>query len=487
MSTESKLDELLTLGGVSIPAGSSVEITGADPVVDSPFRLGEAAAVTLAAQGAAIATLWQQRGGRPQRVTIDVAEAGASLTSVLYLRERGYAVPFPESDYPTTDFYKTKDGRSILTHGGYPLLRDRILNLLRVGNDRSQISKAIAEWDSEELEAAVASLGGCAVIARTREEWLEHPQGRALNKAPLVDIKRIGASPVEAPTPGPRPLSGLRVLDVTHVLAGPTASRVLAEQGADVLRISCPTRPVFTGFIMDTGHGKLSTMLDLTTPKDADRFRALLSETDVLLYSYRPGGLDRLGFTEEEILQIRPGIIFASVSCYGEMGEWHYRPGWEQLAQTATGMSMTQGSGGNPALSTVYPNDYVTGYVTAYGILSAVLKRASQGGSYRVKSSLCRTAMWLQSFPPPPAVPIPSKDERDKVAKAMIRKRDTAFGPLTFMGPVPHYSETAAAWDRPTTPLAYDPVAWPAGPRFSGAAPETEEEEQLYTHEMVQV
>ena len=512
MSSRAALEQLLTLCGVEEPPGSKVTIRGEDPVVPSPYRLGEAAAAALGAQGAAIAELWAQRSGHAQQVTVDVAEAALSLKSVNYLLQRGYPVPFPDPAYPTIGFYPTLDNRRIMLHGGYPGLRDKLLELLGCANTAKAIGAAVAQRDAQELEDTIAKAGACGTIARTAKEWSEHPQGIALAKTPLIDITPLGGpSPAEPPGPGARPLSGLRVLDLTHVLAGPTASRVLAEQGADVLRISAPGRPVIQGFIMDTGHGKLSTLLKLMpdvntdespsgraraardmalVEEDRKRFRDLLSEADVLLYSYRPGGLERMGFSDAELARIRPGLIYASVSCYGEVGDWHERPGWEQLAQTCTGMALTQGEAlgkTEPELSVVFPNDYVTGYLTAYGILAAVLKRGRRGGGYRVRTSLCRTAMWLQTFQPVPKTPLPSDDALDRIARRLIQKGQTAWGPLSYMGPVTRFSATSARWERPTTPLAHDPVLWPAGPRFSDHSPETADEAALYAREITQM
>ena len=488
MTARKALEDLLKLGGLDPSAASKVTIRGHDPIVAGPYRLGEAAAVALGAQGAAIEALWAERSGQNQQVAVDVAEAALSLKSVAHLLQRSYPVPFPDPVYPTVDFYKTRDRRTIMLHGGYPALRDKLLKLLGCANDAEAIRTAVAGWDSRNLEDAIAVNGACGTIARSREDWLALPQGQALAATPLIDIQPLGGpSPAEPPGPGTRPLEGLRVLDLTHVLAGPTASRVLAEQGAEVLRISAPARPVLTGFIMDTGHGKLSTLLDLKAPADKERFQALLSEADVLLYSYRPGGLDHLGFTEAEIARIRPGIIYATVSCYGETGPWQDRPGWEQLAQTCTGMAVAQGSADKPELSVVYPNDYVTGYLTAYAILAAVLKRSERGGGYRVRTSLCKTAMWLQEFVPVPKTPLPTPETLARVIKRMTLRRETAWGPLSFMGPVTRFSATPPRWERPTTPLAHDPVLWPAGPRFSDNAPETADEAALYAREIVQI
>ncbi|MGQ9370162.1 CoA transferase [Azospirillum sp. ST 5-10] len=460
-----KLDEILGDEGAVQRSAPSVEITGHDPIYPTPFRVGEAGAVALAGYAMGINEIWRQRSGRGQTAVIDVAAAAVSLKSVAHLLQQGYPVPFPDPAYPLTDFHRCRDGRSIFLHAGYPKLRDGLLKLLGCPNDRAAIDAAVATWDSGELEDAAAAAGLCAGIARSAAEWEAHPQGRLLAAEPVVRIDRIGDGAPQPFAAAARPLAGVRVLDLTHVLAGPTATRTLAEQGATVLRVRAPQNPTIPSFVMDTGHGKLSTVLDLTQAGAARRIEELIGEADVLVQSYRPGALDALGFSPAAVAARRPGIVYVSVSCYGDEGPWGQRRGWEQLAQSVTGMAVVQGSPDAPALSPVYPNDYVTGYLAAYGVTAALLRRAETGGSHHVRVSLCRTAMWLQSFGTVPADRIPAEPQVPPgLLPRLMLARQTPYGRLDFLGPVSSYSETVPSWERPTVPLAADPPVWPRFP-----------------------
>ena len=455
----SALNELLKLGEVNLPSGGKIDIEGHDPVYPTPFKLGKAAATALAAQGVAISAIWQQRSGRAQTIKVDKAAAAISLKSVAHLRQQGCPVSYPDPAYPLTDFFRCKDGRFIFLHAGYPKLRDGLLKLLNCPNDKDAITQKVAGWDSATLEDAVAEAKLCGGIARTHDEWLAHPQGKLLADMPVVEIKKIGDSAPFPFAPAARPLSDIKILDLTHVLAGPTCGRTLAEQGATVLRIWSPQQPLIPSFIMDTGHGKLSTLLDLTKKWDADCLRGLIGEADIFAESYRPGAITKLGFSPENIAAIRPGIIYLSLSCYGEDGPWGTRAGWEQLAQSVTGMGLAQGNSDVPVLSPVYPNDYISGYLAAYGITAALLKRAKEGGSYHVKISLCRTAMWLQSLGKISAQNVPPISS--ELLSRFRQTRQTPYGTLRFLGPITEFSETQAYWERPSVPLAFNSPVWP--------------------------
>ena len=463
MSLSSALNQLLGLSQELDSSRHPVEFIGQDPIFPSTFRLGEAASVALAAQSVAICEVWRQRTGREQSVSINVAAAALSLESVLLLRQRGYPVPYPDVVYPLTCFHPCRDGRSIFLHAGYPLLRNGLLDLLDCPNKLDAINAAVLQWNSFELEEAAAKRGLCAAVARSPEEWRAHPQGALLAAQPVVSIERIGDSAPEPFAPGARPLSGVRVLDLTHVLAGPTATRTLAEQGATVLRVNSPSRPPIPGFVIDTGHGKLSTLLDLSSQDDADCLRGLIGRADVFAQSYRSGAMGGLGFSASDVAALRPGIIYLSLSCYGDEGPWGQRRGWEQLAQSATGMAVTEGSLDQPQASPVFPNDYIAGYLGAFGVTEALLRRAREGGSYHVKVSLSRIAMWLQSFPRFSPAPTDFKMPPG-VAESMAIERDTAYGRLRYLGPVPRFSETQAYWNLPTAPMAAHEASWPACP-----------------------
>lgn len=442
------------------PTIEDVVVSGTDPWVDSVFRVGECAAAALGAQAAAVAEIWRRRSGLRQGVRIDALAGAMSTFSVGYQSQHGYEIPQNEPSYPLVGLYPTRDNRWFFPHGAFPKLRNGLLDLLNCTMDPASIAAAIKGWDAQALEDAVAARGLCGAMVRSYDEWLAHPQGQSLAAAPLVEITRIGESAPEPFGPAPHPLAGIRALDLTHVIAGPTCGKTLAEQGATVMHVTFPGHPGLPPFDVDTTHGKLAALCDLSRPEDATRMRGLIRKADVFAESYRPDAIAKLGFGAKEVAALRPGIIYLSLDCYGWDGPWAGRPGWEQLAQVATGMCVAQGSAAQPALQPTYPNDYVTGFLAALGILTALLRRADEGGSYHVRVSLCRTAMWMQqqgTVPhqvPPPVIP----------PESVASYRMTApspFGRLSYLGPVLDYERTPSRWERMTEPLGASPAEWP--------------------------
>ena len=469
------LRSLLEMVGAAPELAGNVTISGADPVIDTPFRLGETAAAVLGALGALTAEIWRLRSGEQQRISIEVPAAMLALQSVMLQKQWGYPIALTEPAYPTVAMYPTRDGRFIMLNGGYPLLRDGLLELLRTADSATAVGRAVAEWEAEDLEEAIADHGLCGVVVRSATEWRAHAQGAAIAKLPAVEITRIGDAPAVSFPPVQsererRPLAGIRVLDLTHVIAGPTAAKSLAEQGATVLHIYSPSRPQLPPFDMDTGHGKRTAFLDLAGQATGARDRAVLSRlvetADVFSESYRPRALAGLGFSPEILARLRPGIIVVSTDCYGWAGPWRYRPGFEQLAQCVSGMAVGQGSADNPALvPMVYPNDYITGFLAALGTVAALLRRARDGGSWQVRVSLCRTAMLIQEQgevdpkrrPPPPI--------GDDYRAQYMAECDSPIGRLSYLGPVVKMSATPGRWDLPPAPLGAHPPRWPEGGR----------------------
>ena len=361
------------------------------------------------------------------------------------------------------------NNRFIMINGGYPKLRDGLLDLLNSADSAEAVRAAVAKWDAADLEDAAAGRGLCAVQVRTPQEWSDHPQGKALAGTPVVEIIKVADGPglpfpplssVYPPT-GLRPLSGLRVLDLTHVIAGPTCAKTLAEQGATVLHVYSPDRPQLPPFDMDTGHGKLSAFLDLKQDGDWKVLRELVRTADVFSQSYRPGAMAKFGFSAEELAQLRPGIVAVSCNCYGFHGPWHVRPGFEQLAQAATGIATVNGTPEAPRLAlSFYPNDYITGFLAAFGTLAALIRRSEEGGSYHVRVSLCRTGMLLLGQGLNPGGVSCAQVPGPIVARYM-QEASSAIGRLHFLGPVLRYSETPSRWDLPPAPLGAHPPRWP--------------------------
>jgi crotonobetainyl-CoA:carnitine CoA-transferase CaiB-like acyl-CoA transferase len=464
-----EVERAVALAGLELPADADYEVVGAEPVLRSPHRLATGASVARLLSGLAAADLWRLRTGRVQHVGVDVRHAAASLLSFQYARPDGE----PEQSLEAlarrtgdmarrrlTRIVAARDGRYVQLHGSF---HDGAQILAELGLDADAsvetVDAAVARRDAAELEAAFVARGVCGGMVRTRDEWAAHSQGRAIAELPVVTITRIGEAPAEQLPTGDRPASGVRVLDLTRVLAGPTCAKTIAEHGADVLHVSTPLLEPGGPFEMETGIGKRQAALDLDDPAQAETLRALVADADVFVQGYRLGALDRRGFSPRQLASVRPGIVYVSENCYGHVGPWAQRPGWEQLAQAATGMSHREGiaGGGAPRLAPAAVNDYTTGFLAAYGALVALARRATEGGSWLVQASLCQTAMWYQRL----------GDDNDM---ASARLGDVTaftcvmdgpdFGAIRYLTPALRMSETPPRWDLPPRKVGTHRPEW---------------------------
>jgi hypothetical protein len=315
-----------------------------------------------------------------------------------------------------------------------------------------------------DLGAAVIAAGACGAMARTRDEWAAHEQGRALAQLPLFSITKTGDSPPEPAGSGDtRPLAGLQVLDVTRVLAGPTCARTLAEHGARVLRVGTSAVPDNPQMMRDTGHGKRSCDLDLTSADGAAALRRLVAGADVFSQGYRPGALDALGFSPAELARLRPGIITVSLSAYGPAGPWRGRRGFDSVVQSASGIAWElAGTDGVPRSLPANPLDYTTGYLAAFLVLVALGLRERDGGSYHIDLSLAQTGRYLTGLSRADAALAAAREPdlpRARLDELMITRR-TPFGSLRYFAPVAHMPGTPPRWDLPTVPLDSDRPDW---------------------------
>jgi crotonobetainyl-CoA:carnitine CoA-transferase CaiB-like acyl-CoA transferase len=340
--TNDALHTLLPIAGWPEEHARAVEITGGtDPILPTPFRIGETSAAALAAIGLAVSDLWELRTGRRQEVTVDTRQATASLRSGRYMQMDG--APVSTERNTVMGVYPAKHGRWSYLHCNFPNHRAAALSVLGVPEDREAVRQAVANWDALELEEAIIAANGAGGMVRTMDEWAQHPQAAAIASLPLMEIVKIGDSPPEKLPAGDRPLSGVRVLDLTRVLAGPTCARTLAEHGADVLKITGAHLPNIGYQEYDTGHGKLSAHLDLREPKDLETLRGLVRESDVFSQGYRPGTLGNRGLSPEALAQLRPGIVFVSLCAFSHVGPWASRRGFDTVVQTVSGITSRQG------------------------------------------------------------------------------------------------------------------------------------------------
>jgi crotonobetainyl-CoA:carnitine CoA-transferase CaiB-like acyl-CoA transferase len=462
------LRTILPIAGWPAERAQTVDISGgADPVLPTPFRIGAAAAAALAATGLAAADLWELRGGRRQEVAVDVRQAAASLRSGHYLEVNGARVRNERN--AVMGMYPAKDGRWSYIHANFPNHRAAALKVLSVDEDREAVRQAVARWDALELEEAIIAAGGAGGMVRSMAEWARHPQAAAIAALPLMEILKIGDSPAEPLPDGERPLSGVRVLDLTRVLAGPTCARTLAEHGADVLKITASHIAARDDQEYDTGHGKLSARLDLREPRDLEVLKRLVQEGDVFSQGYRPGTLAGRGLSPEALSRLRPGIVYVSLSAFGHAGSWAARRGFDTVVQNVSGITTRQGElfpgvAPGPQFYPVSAIDYLTGYLMAFGAMVALTRRAREGGSWLVRISLAQTGRWLV--------------ERGEVTEAALANVDTEFYPaeiarwsiesetpvghLRHLGPTVRLSETPPFWARPSVPLGYHEPVWPA-------------------------
>src|SRR5512138_327131 len=456
------LRTILPAAGWADDRARTVEITGgADPILPTSFRIGETSAAALAAVGLAVSDLWALRSGRPQDVAVDTRQATASLRSGHYLKMDGADVSTERNTI--MGVYPAKNGRWSYLHCNFPNHRAAALSVLGVPEDREAVRRAVAQWDALELEEAIIAAKGAGGMVRTMEEWAKHPQAAAIASLPLLEVVKIGDSAPEKLPDGDRPLSGIRVLDLTRVLAGPTCARTLAEHGADVLKITGAHLPNLGYQEYDTGHGKLSAHLDLREAKDVDILRGLVREGDVFSQGYRPGTLGARGLSPEALAQVRPGIVVVSLCAFSHVGPWASRRGFDTVVQTVSGITSRQGelfpgAEPGPQFYPVSAIDFLTGYLMAFGAMVALARRAREGGSWLVRISLAQTGHWLVGrgqVPEAELKDVPKEFTTDELARWSISS-DTPVGRLGHLAPVVRLSETPPRWARPSVPLGYN-------------------------------
>lgn len=478
------LQELKPIAGWTDRDLEQITISGNDPVLHTRFPVGEIAAGVHAACGLASAKLWELRTGRRQQVSVDVRSAVATMQSFFYFR---LFAPPPQvlSQFRIGGFYLTRDNRWFYVHPGTDFMR--VLKVLGCENNFESCTDAVSKRDSNELEDAFAEYGLSGAIARSAKEWAKHQQGKILSSLPVVDIIKIGDSPPEPLPRGDRPLSGVRCLDLTRILAGPTSARTLAEHGADVLWVGAQHLLDVFSFSMDTGHGKRPTFLDLRQSTDREKLWKLTEQADVFCQSYRLGAIAGHGFSPEEVAARRPGIIYSSINCYGPIGPWAGRRGWEQLGQTVSGLAIEEGQlppppvdeeylklqgdsyvrswhspVGQPRLLPGAVNDYTTGYLLAFGTMVALYRRALEGGSYAVRCSLSRTAMSVERMGRVDKEKAMAQSEflPSEFIERISLNEDTPYGRIRYIGPVVQMSETPVRWAQPTVPRGTHQAVW---------------------------
>jgi crotonobetainyl-CoA:carnitine CoA-transferase CaiB-like acyl-CoA transferase len=439
---------------------------GNDPVIRSPHRLGTASCTVQLLIGAAGAAIWAARGGPGTDVSTDIVHALHYLHQTHYVGQAGYPSSVGAEFVEVNGIFRTRDGGYIMLEAGppYQKLLNGYLNFFDCGNNKKSFTREVEKWTAEDLEQALANAGLPACRAFTRAEWLGHPQGQALAGAPPIEIVKIAdGAPVPFREHAAWPLDGVRVLDFTHVLAGPRSARTLAEYGAEVLHISSPWFADSRAQHLGVDVGKYDAYLDLRDEQDMATMRQLAASADVFASTYRPAVNRRFGLLPDQLAAAsQRGIVYMSANAYGHSGPWRDRPGFDQLAQVASGFAMAEGQGGPPKFSPVfYLADLITGYFAAAGMMAALLRRAAEGGSYQVKLSLTRSAMWVQELGLLDVAAQGEIPETD-IYPAETVSISTAYGAVTSLAPPLMFSNlTLPAIDR-LVPYGADPASWPS-------------------------
>ncbi|CAN5770654.1 CoA transferase [soil metagenome] len=466
MSAESSLAYLWQLAGCAPDVLSTCRFSGSAEQLPSVFAVGNVASASIAAQALAAASISYQRSGTRQQVGIDRRHALAMFRSERYLRIGGQPPADPWS--PIAGYYQAGDGRWIQLHTNFPHHRDGVLRVLACADQRDAVAQAIAGWSALELETQLAAAGMCAAMICTAQEWQAHPQAAALASLPLFEIERLGDAPPQpvggaaAYAQAARPLAGVRVLDLSRVIAAPVAARTLAQHGADVLALSAAHLPNIAPLVIDTGRGKRSAQLDLRQPSGHAQLLDLVRSADVFLQAYRPGALAAQGFSPAALCQLRPGLIHVSLSAYSHVGPWAERRGFDSLVQSATGIAYEEGQAASlpgPGKLPCQALDHATGYLAAFATMVALQRRAVEGGSWQVRVSLAQTGHWLQGMARCGLQENSAELSPAEIA-ASLEQTSSAFGLLSAVKPVERMTATAPYFALPPVVPGSHPAAW---------------------------
>jgi crotonobetainyl-CoA:carnitine CoA-transferase CaiB-like acyl-CoA transferase len=433
-----------------------IEGTGALP---SAFAVTDFAAASIATAAAGIAALRARRSGDPPPA-ISVDRRLSAWWVQLSIRPLGWRLP-PPWDAIAGD-YACRDGW-IRLHTNAPHHRAAAESVLGRHADKSGMADAVRRWDKTALESAVVEAGGCAAEMRSIAEWQRHPQGRAVADEPLVDVEaHEGADPARWPLEPGRPLDGVRVLDLTRVLAGPVATRFLAGYGAQVLRIDPPhwDEP---SVVPEVNPGKRSARLDLRTDAGRATLQRLLVDADVFVHGYRPGALEALGLGTAARRAMNPALVDVGLDAYGWHGPWAGRRGFDSLVQMSSGIAdagMGWRSTDRPVPLPGQALDHVTGYLMAAAVLRGLLMRVETGATLSARLSLARTAALLIAQPRADDARALDDETPDDREPAIER---TSWGDAQRLRPPVRIDGTPMHWDLPAHALGADEPVWLTG------------------------
>lgn len=459
------LEAFWTLAGEPTPP---VSLVARDDVLPSSLDTTGLALGAVASAATAAGGLAEARGVPRPSCLVDGRRVSAAFRSDQLFRLDGRPV---RGFAPLSGFWRAADGW-VRTHANYPHHRARLLAALDLPEAATadDLATALGRVGMHEAEERVAGAGGLCVAVRSQATWRAHPHAGAVDALPLLGCRLLADAPrrhlPDPPTAPLRPAGGLRVLDLTRVIAGPVATRTLALLGAEVLRLDPPDHPEIAWQHLDTGMGKRSALLDLRTPAGRRRFDELVGDADVVVAGYRPEALAHLGLDPARLAERRPGLVVATLSAWGPSGPWGGRRGFDSLVQAVTGIALAESPDGEtPGRLPAQALDHATGYLLAAGILHALARQVRDGGSYHVEAHLARTAHFLLGAPAGRPGRLPSTD-------GVLRERPSASGVLAYPAPALRVGDSPEDWDEVGRPFGGDPPSFSdagGSPRHSGS------------------
>lgn len=459
MDANAILSSIWALGGLPTQALDCADLSGADPVLPSSFAVGTAAQTSIAAAALAACELGHVRGQPRQRVGVDMTHAALECEGFFSVNGET-----PDAWDPFSGLYPCSDGW-VRVHANFAHHRDGALALLGLSSttaQRADAERALRTWKALEFEQAAADRGLVVSALRSFAEWDAHPHAQAIAAQPLLTLERIGDAPplaLPALSGDQLPLTGMRALDLTRIVAGPVAGRTLAALGADVMLVNSPHLPNI-GVIAESSRGKLSCHLDLQTPEHRRALDTLVSNADVFVQGYRPGGLEALGYGAPQLAARRPGIVVVSLSAYGELGPWAQRRGFDSLVQAATGFNLAEAEAAGAAKPQALPMqilDHASGYLMAFATAAAKARQLQEGGSWHVRVSLAQTGYWLRNLGRVVSGFAATAPDRQPYLETYA----SGFGNLVAVRPTPQLSRTPARWTRQSVPPGTHAPAWP--------------------------
>jgi crotonobetainyl-CoA:carnitine CoA-transferase CaiB-like acyl-CoA transferase len=448
------LDDLLSDVGLSrAEAGATISFAGQDPIVPATHRLGACIGIPLMAGAVAAVAFHRHRGGPAQDLHLDLRQAVHTINPGAFWHPMLNEEPAPHPLVLDNPFlvtpYRTADDRWVMATAVYPHLAAKWCRFLDVPPDTARVAAAMATWEAFELEEMANATGLPVCVVRTPAEWLAHEQGALLAIQPVIGLERIGDAPARDFGAAERPFDGIRVLSFAHAVAGPAVGRTLAEHGADVL---CATRPndyEHEHIYAEANVGSRSAYVDLDSQTGRERAAMLLTDTDVLVNNHRLGSLERRGLDPRQLANRHPGLIYVSLNCYGSSGPWAQRGGFDMNGSAVSGLMTIEGSPTEPRFPVTFLiNDYITGYLGAIGAMAALIKRATEGGSWHVTVNLTRTAMWCGSlgFVDPGDA---GCDDAHSLREPLPYDAPSPLGDVRMLAPPVHFSHTRPRWPDP--------------------------------------